>query len=315
MSSYNYDVTSNYNYNSTVYIPADTTEAGTEKPLFPCYFENKSKSALEKFSLSLFIPKSKQEKINIPKIGNISNPFGEKTNSLMYKKQHKTHLLDVAQNHLGIQEVTEDEYYKLSSKDINNTQMHVIGKFGTFNHQWCAHAVSHIAKEANINIGKHKKSVQAFIDWGKANNTYNSIYTNSITPSNFITERYSRESQIKEQIKNMHEGDFIIWKSDFVAILPNHQIEESKASHIGILESVNSDGSITVIEGNANEYKTDKAERESVVTGQEGIYGNQEIGEFQEVNRRDGLIRKTYTAQNLAAFGYSGYIDNQKIVK
>ena len=43
--------------------------------------------------------------------------------------------------------------------------------------------------------------------------------------------------------------------------------------------------------------------------------GNQQIGEPQEENRRDGLIRKVYTVEQLAAGGYSGYINMQGLVK
>ena len=314
MSFFNYDITT-YNQDSKYKKRGNhySDSAKYENPLFDGYFKLSLKSPFEEFSLTPFLPK--KEKIIIPKVGNIQKPFGKKTESLLYKQEHRTHLLDVAQKHLGIQEVTPEEYNKLPAKERNNTQMHLIGRYGTSDHQWCAHAVSHIAKEAGMNIGKHKKAVQEFIDWGNQNNIYNPIHTEDINPSNFIVERNSRETQIKEQIKNMHEGDFIIWKSPFVAILPNNQVIEEKASHIGILESVNPDGTITVIEGNANEYKTDVSEREMVSLAHEGINGNQNIGEFKEINRRDGLIRKTYTAKDLAAFGYSGYIDTQKLVK
>ena len=113
----------------------------------------------------------------------------------------------------------------------------------------------------------------------------------------------------------MKEGDFIIWKSSYIVELTNGKRIEKKSSHIGIIESVNKDGTITVIEGNANESKKGNAERELVKNAAEGVRGNQDIGEFQEVNQRDGLIRKVYTAKDLAAFGYSGYIDTQNIVK
>ena len=314
MSFFDYDITT-YNQDSQYKHKKRNTSASAkyEAPLFDGYFKLAIKSPLDEFSFTPFL--HKKEKITVPKVGNVKTPFGEKTEALLYKQKHKTHLLDVAQQHLGIQEVTPDEYSKLSPEERNNTQMHLIGKYGTSDHQWCAHTVSHIAKEAGMNIGKHKKAVLEFVNWGNQNNIYKPIKTNDINFSNYIAERDSRESQIKKQIKNMHEGDFIIWKSSFVANLPNNRLEKEEASHIGILESVNPDGTITVIEGNANEYKTDVAEREMVSLLHEGINGNQNIGEFKEVNRRDGLIRKTYTAEDLAAFGYSGYIDTQKLVK
>ena len=233
----------------------------------------------------------------------------------MYKKPHKTNLLNVAQNHLGIQEVTQDEYDKLSPQEKRNTQMHLIGDYGKLNHQWCAHTVSHLSEEAGMNIDGHKKSVKEFIDWATDKKTYKPIKEQEITPKNYKQERASREKQIRQQTKSMHEGDYIIWKSSYMVQLSGGQLKKFDASHIGIIESVNPDGSITVIEGNANEIKSDKGEREIVNAPWEGIYGNQEVGEFQELNRRDGLIRKVYTPKELAKFGYSGFIDNSKIVK
>ena len=56
-------------------------------------------------------------------------------------------------------------------------------------------------------------------------------------------------------------------------------------------------------------------DRTVVKTKAEGVIGNQEVGEFKEINRRDGLIRKVYTIDELAKFGYSGFIDNSAIIK
>ena len=55
--------------------------------------------------------------VDIPRVGNERKPFGEYTMSLMYKIPHKTKLLNLAQDHLGIQEVTTKEYKHLPSKD------------------------------------------------------------------------------------------------------------------------------------------------------------------------------------------------------
>lgn len=281
-----------------------------DEPLFKDFFKKSAQS----FDTNPF-GKYACSKVVVPKVGNQAEPFDKRTMSLMYKIPHKTKLLDVAQNHLGIQEVTEAEYKNLSYAERLNTQMHLIGEYGTLNHQWCAHTVSHISEESGMDIGGHKKAVQEFIDWAKEKGTYNPIKENNITSSNYISERRLREAQIKEQFGHMHEGDYIIWKSDFVADVGNGELVQKKASHIGFIESVNSDGTVTVIEGNANEFYKLNSEREVVTTPVDGKRGNQEIGEFREVNNRDGLIRKVYTAKELAAFGYSGYIDNSKIVK
>lgn len=281
-----------------------------EKPIFPWLEKNPSET--EEMFPYVNIRKTK---VDVPAVGNVKKPFESKTMSMMYKIPHKTSLLDIAQNHLGIQEVTPREYQRLSTKDKNETQMHLIGKYGNPAHQWCAHTVSHIAEEAGMDIDGHKAFVQSFIDWGKKNETYRPINTNKANKSNYKQERTAREKQIEQQIKTMHEGDFIIWKTSYVAELPAGKLIEKKSSHIGILESVNKDGTITVIEGNANEFRTDTSERELVKNYNEGAIGAQDVGDFKEVNRRDGLIRKVYTAKELAAFGYSGFIDNSRIVK
>lgn len=303
-----------YDINFLNISPQDSTKrkSAVQSDKDELLFIRKPESSHEKFFPYLSL---KQTKITPPKVGNVTKPFESRTMSLMYKVPHKTNLLNVAQNHLGIQEVTEQEYSKLSQKEKQNTQMHLIGKHGELNHQWCAHTVSHLSEEAGMDIGGHKKSVQQFVDWATENKTYRPIKEQEITKNNYKQERASREKQIKQQTKSMHEGDFIIWKSSYVAQLPKGQLAQTKSSHIGIIESVNPNGTVTVIEGNANEARTDKAERELVNVSYEGVSGNQEVGEFQEANRRDGLIRKIYTPKELASFGYSGYIDNSKIVK
>lgn len=302
-----------YDINFQSVLPQDDT-LGKQKVL------NKGETPLFSYKVNSnnsFFPNISfgKTKITPPKVGKIAKPFEQKTMSLMYKKPHKTNLLNVAQNHLGIQEVTQDEYDKLSPQEKRNTQMHLIGDYGELNHQWCAHTVSHLSEEAGMKIDGHKKSVKEFIDWATDKKTYKPIKEQEITPKNYKQERASREKQIRQQTKSMHEGDYIIWKSSYMVQLSGGQLKEFGASHIGIIESVNPDGSITVIEGNANEIKSDKGEREIVNAPWEGIYGNQEVGEFQELNRRDGLIRKVYTPKELAKFGYSGFIDNSKIVK
>lgn len=164
-----------------------------------------------------------------------------------------------------------------------------------------------------MNIGGKKFQVQQFINWGKQTNTYNPIKTNTLTSSNIEEERSNRLEQIKAQLPKMNEGDFIIWKTDYaINSNPPHFL---KASHIGIIESVDlKSGTIIVIEGNANEYVTENNERVLVQNNKQRINGDQLIGEPQEVNRRDGLIRKVYKAEDFAKYGYSGFIDNTQRV-
>ena len=297
ISDINYNI--NNQQNNTILLKSQ------DKLLFDGYFTDQLENNIDFTNL----------KVNVPKVGKIQKPFESKTMSMMYKTNHKTKLLDIAQDHLGIQEVTETEYNNLSYTERQNTQMHLIGEYGTINHQWCAHTVSHLSEEAGMDIDGHKKAVQEFIDWANKKGIYRPINTNTINKLNYKSERVKREKQIKEQFKLMKEGDFIIWKTSYIVELTNGKRIEKKSSHIGIIESVNKDGTITVIEGNANESKKGNVERELVKNAAEGVRGNQDIGEFQEVNQRDGLIRKVYTAKDLAAFGYSGYIDTQNIVK
>ena len=256
---------------------------------------------------------------NIDSINGVRAPFGEKTMDLMYIEKHKTNLLNTAQKYLGLQEVTPQEYANLSAENKSKTQMRMIkGKDGNPAHQWCAHTVSSISKEAGMDIGPHKKYVQQFVEWGEENKTYQKINTTKMTAANYKAERNKRSMQIKQQLNSMHEGDYIIWKAQFAAKVNGKSgISEYESSHIGIIESVDKEnGKITVIEGNANiSVVPPDGDRVVVKTKAEGVIGNQEVGEFKEINRRDGLIRKVYTIDELAKFGYSGFIDNSAIIK
>ena len=254
----------------------------------------------------------------------ISNPFKEDTvklNNAIY--EHKTRLHDIAQDLLGLYEITLSEYNilkKENSKEIENTQFRVIGNNGTINDQWCAHTVSYISKQAGMDIGPHKNTVQGFINW--AGNDYKAIRTKIMTANNYKEERDVRAEQIKKQLPEMHEGDFIVWKANssnngtILLNLDNGTLKPYTVSHIGIIESIDiENGTITVIEGNANVAKSEDGITRTIVSNsKEGKCGDQLIGEFQEVNPRDGLIRKQYSIMDLAMFGYTGYIDNSKRV-
>ena len=182
---------------------------------------------------------------------------------------------------------------------------------------WCALTVSILSKEAGMNIGaEFIPTVDGFVEW--AGRRYKKIPMNKLNNTNIKQERENRAGYILSQIKSnkMKEGDFIIWKGD-TATRKGQNWDVHNASHIGIIERVDPQkGTITVIEGNANITKYGKnGEALIVKTKEQGINGNQGIGEAQEVNRHDGLIRKTYTITELAKNGYSGYIDNSGIVK
>lgn len=242
--------------------------------------------------------------------------FSLKSLVLMCNLPHKTNLLNIAQAYVGnIIEVTNDELAQMTPEQKRHTQAEIIGNNGVPEYQWCAYTVSYLCKEANIDIGNTKGRVQDFINWGTKNGTYKPIKTTPLTESNYTKERANRAKQIKAQTRNMKEGDLIIWKSDTM-FKTQLGLKGGNSSHIGIIEKINPDGSVVVIEGNANEVKSDSQYERYVVTNEsEGKVGNQEIGEFQEINLRDGIIRKIYTAEELAANGYSGYINMQKIIK
>ena len=138
-----------------------------------------------------------------------------------------------------------------------------------------------------------------------------------MTPQNYKDERSLRAEQIKAQLPKMHGGDFIIWKGDYLVDLGNGKTNSSKSSHIGLIEHVDLEkGIITVIEGNANvNNMSDNQERKLVKTIQDGKKGAQAIGEYEEINNRDGLIRKQHTIEDLAKHGYTGFIDNSSRIK
>lgn len=269
-------------------------------------------------------PKEPPKRIESPTV-NANEIFSDKTLKLNQKSYfHTTTLLNEAEKYLGIYEISAAEYKKLKKEnpeELNNTQYRVIGSHGVITDQWCAHTVSYIAEQSGMKIGKHKGSVQNFIDW--AGRDYKRITTKNMTRINYKEERQNRANQIKKQLPDMHEGDFIVWKTNsanngsFIVLLEDGTLQQNERSHIGIIENVDLENVIvTVIEGNANENTTEgNSERITVKTKEDGINGAQKIGEYQEVNRRDGLIRKQYTIQDLANFGYSGYIDNQSRIK
>ncbi|MBR1942449.1 CHAP domain-containing protein [bacterium] len=178
---------------------------------------------------------------------------------------------------------------------------------------WCAAFANRVGHDSGI-LGENQNfcGVQQFIDWGTRNHRYKPIATNTTRAGNLEEDRAARTSQISQQIPSMKSGDYIIWKSPQYQVKTDQGLRTQHSSHIGVIESVDRrNGTVTVIEGNANVNRTDgNNERYVVRTAQQGKKGNQGIGELQETNERDGLIRKTYTIADLAKFGYSGYIDN-----
>lgn len=244
-------------------------------------------------------------------IGKIDTPFEQDTLDMLYTNTNvQTNFLKNANSLLGTVEYMNQS--ELNPEERQKTQAAIIGEYGTSNHQWCAHAVSTIAERSGIKIGGHYAQVQQFINWGNQNGIYNKVPETAISERNFEEVRAAKAEAISQQLPSMNEGDLIIWKSPYAA-KTNVGLKLWAASHIGILESVDKEnGTITVIEGNANIPKSDdKYERYVVQTTSQGINGAQVIGEPVELNRTDGLIRKVYTIDELAKFGYSGFINMQ----
>lgn len=250
---------------------------------------------------------------------NVSEKFEQDTLELNAQRlPHSTTLLTIAQDSLGLYEITPLEYERMKAEnpeELKNTQAIIVGDYGMRNgHQWCAYTVGYFAQKAEMDMPK-LPTVQAYID--KYNYDYIQIKTNKMTSVNYQEERLNRMKQIKAQLSGMHEGDFIIWKGDYLVNTGNSQISQNKASHIGLIEHVDLEkGIVTVIEGNANVNEMDNSnERILIKSREEGKKGAQVIGEYKEVNERDGLIRKQYTVEELAKHGYTGFIDNSSRVK
>ena len=250
---------------------------------------------------------------------NNNNAFEKDTLELnRLKYQHDTEFLKVAQDSLGLYEITSAEYEYLkreNPEELKNTQAVIVGDYGMKNsHQWCAYTVGYLAQEAGLDIAKFS-AVQAYINEYKED--YNQISRQEMTQGNYNQERLARAEEIRKQLPKMHEGDFIIWKGDYVVPQANGTIQKSKASHIGIIEHVDLEkGVVTVIEGNANVSETNEyQERVPVKTKADCKRGAQTFGEYKEINNRDGLIRKQYTIEELSKHGYTGFIDNQKLMK
>lgn len=244
-------------------------------------------------------------------IGRIATPFEQATMDMLYTNTNvRTNFLRQANSLLGTVEYTRQS--ELTTAEKQRTQAGIIGRYGNSNHQWCAHTVSTIAERSGVKIGGHYAQVQQFINWGERNGIYNKVPEMAISAQNFEDVRAGKAESISEQLPNMNEGDLIIWKSPYAA-KTDVGVKLWAASHIGILESVDVEkGTITVLEGNANIPKSDdKYERYVVQNASQGVYGDQVVGEPVELNRTDGLIRKVYTIDELAKFGYSGFINMQ----
>ncbi len=112
---------------------------------------------------------------------------------------------------------------------------------------WCADFVTHVVEETCEETGKPKpsgfgsSSVSGLRDWGIQNGCY------------LQTDNKSNKGDVIAQ--NVKPGDVVIFKNGI--------------SHTGIVESVNSDGSFTTIEGNTSDKVAERhyAANDSRVSG------------------------------------------------
>lgn len=195
---------------------------------------------------------------------------------------------------------------EILSQDINEGNGKNISVSQGRNEAWCANTVNYVYEKAYGKSpfglhknGTYKASVSELKQWGVNNGRFK--------PAN-------GEEQVKSQLKTVKPGDVIIWKSAYKCKVAGMGLVTKQASHTGIVESVSKDGTVSIIEGNANKLKKNaKGECLLVKSKQDGINGNQEIGELQEVNRHDAMLRKQYSAKDLVSSGYSGYLNMQDL--
>ncbi|MCM1339077.1 MAG: hypothetical protein NC191_05345 [Muribaculaceae bacterium] len=181
--------------------------------------------------------------------------------------------------------------------------------------QWCAYtttyAIGKVSKMKGVkNPVENFNKVSEYINWAKGQNRYRPIKTQDVSPGNMTSARKARENEIRQQLGRMKEGDLIIWKSNYCAktnIGGKAKIKEFKSSHIGMIEKVEGNY-VYVIEGNANVAKSDR-DFERYLNLTDSIVGNQSAGEIVELNLNDGVIRKKYSVEALAKYGYSGFIN------
>jgi hypothetical protein len=149
------------------------------------------------------------------------------------------------------------------------------------------------------NDGTYKSStVKQLMDWGK---------------NKKIFHQTKGKLQISRFLKRMKPGDVLIWKSPYTVKTEGGQFITRHASHCGIVKEIRK-GVLTTIEGNANVPKKNKRGEFLLVKNlRDGVNGCQDIGDFQQMNRYNGVISKKYKVKDLVESGFSGYIDMQKI--
>jgi hypothetical protein len=170
--------------------------------------------------------------------------------------------------------------------------------------QWCADTVNYVYQMALgfnpfgiKNNGEYLyPNVSGLKNWALFHGRYHeSKYQNETAP----------------HFDTFQTGDIIIFKAPYTVKTSDGKMVTRHASHTGIIKEVKG-GKVITIEGNANIRKKDKnGEYLLVHNDKDGQNGNQAIGDFQEVNHDDGVIERVYSLQDLADYGYSGYVDMQ----
>ena len=139
-------------------------------------------------------------------------------------KSNANSLLDVARGYLGTQESEAVEKFGAWTDEKGNVV------------PWCALFVSQTLEDANLSSGNNGNSsagIDTRRDSGKLNASVYDYYKNA-TDSNTL-------------MKTAEEGALVLFNPD-----GKWDPNVGKDEHIGIIESVNDDGTITVISGNQN---------------------------------------------------------------
>lgn len=246
---------------------------------------------------------SKEKKINIAKDSNVFD-FGSKADSTGVQKSLS---LSAASNDSVFEGTASSavNYGKsLADKVEEGDKTHAKITKGRTDLQWCAYAMTHIYE--NAGKGKSpfgpKNQVSEIKSWAEKSKRYVPFSGDN---------NAAKEKSVIKLLPKVAAGDMIVWKSNYSRPIVDGTVKTGTASHIGMF--LEFDGSqVSVLEGNANLLKRDSIGRYYLVKNkEEGINGNQEIGEFQEILPKDKLIIKKYTIPDLVSAGLSGYINMQ----
>lgn len=171
-----------------------------------------------------------------------------------YFEANKSSLINYMNPFTSTNSISSTPYYSsgTSNNDVVNTAAQYIGEtdytiFSNYSNAWCADFATYAVKQAyqrsgkNLPAGFGSSSVLGLQNWGKSNGSY--VETSTMNAN-------QRAQYIANNVK---PGDIIIFK-------------RNGRSHTGIVESVESNGTIHTIEGNT--WGTDAQSGKSSSTSQ-----------------------------------------------